>query len=54
VTPHKRSPEGRSFDTPFWITLRWTRGTRYYRVHLDVRIASTKFLPIDFVASHKM
>jgi hypothetical protein len=22
-------------DTSSWITLRWTRGTRYYRVHLE-------------------
>jgi hypothetical protein len=22
-------------DTAPWITLRWTRGTRYYRVHLE-------------------
>jgi hypothetical protein len=24
-----------SFVTAAWITLRWTRGTRYYRVHLE-------------------
>jgi hypothetical protein len=24
-----------SFDTATWITLRWTRGTRYFRVHLE-------------------
>ena len=23
------------FDTSSWISLRWTRGTRYYRVHLE-------------------
>jgi hypothetical protein len=23
------------FDTSSWTTLRWTRGTRYYRVHLE-------------------
>jgi hypothetical protein len=23
------------FDTSSWITLRWTRGIRYYRVHLE-------------------
>jgi hypothetical protein len=23
------------FDTSSWITIRWTRGTRYYRVHLE-------------------
>jgi hypothetical protein len=22
-------------DTASWITLRWTRGTRYYRAHLE-------------------
>jgi len=22
-------------DTGAWLTLRWTRGTRYYRVHLE-------------------
>jgi WGR domain len=25
----------RSIDTKSWITLRWTRGNRYYRVHLE-------------------
>ena len=24
-----------SLDTSTWITLRWTRGTRYYRAHLE-------------------
>jgi len=24
-----------AIDTMSWITLRWTRGTRYYRVHLE-------------------
>jgi hypothetical protein len=24
-----------SFDVGSWITLRWTRGTRYYSVHLE-------------------
>jgi hypothetical protein len=24
-----------SFDTSAWITLRWTRGTRYFRAHLE-------------------
>jgi hypothetical protein len=24
-----------SIDTASWITLRWTRGTRYFRVHLE-------------------
>ena len=24
-----------SIDTRSWITLRWTRGTRYYRAHLE-------------------
>lgn len=25
----------RSIDTASWLTLRWTRGTRYFRVHLE-------------------
>ena len=25
----------KQMDTASWITLRWVRGTRYYRVHLD-------------------
>lgn len=32
------NPSARSvskLDTPVWITLRWTRGTRYFRVHLE-------------------
>jgi len=29
TTPH------RTIDTASWITLCWTRGTRYYRVHLE-------------------
>ena len=24
-----------SFDTSSWISLRWERGTRYYRTHLE-------------------
>jgi hypothetical protein len=24
-----------AIDTTSWITLRWTRGTRYYRLHLE-------------------
>jgi len=24
-----------SFDTTAWITLRWTRGNRYFRAHLE-------------------
>jgi hypothetical protein len=35
MIPQQRVPQGRSFDTASWITLRWTRGTRYYRVHLE-------------------
>lgn len=31
----KRASAWHSFDTASWITLRWTRGTRYYRVHLE-------------------
>jgi len=29
------------FDTSSWITLRWTRSTRYYRVHLEQDLWST-------------
>lgn len=32
------------FDTRCWITLRWTRGTRYYRVHLEQDLWSTWLL----------
>jgi hypothetical protein len=28
-------PDSNSIDTASWITLRWTRGTRYFRVHLE-------------------
>ena len=28
-------PTHASVDTEVWTTLRWTRGTRYYRVHLE-------------------
>jgi hypothetical protein len=28
-------PDSRSVDTASWISLRWTRGTRYFRVHLE-------------------
>jgi hypothetical protein len=28
-------PDSTSIDTASWITLRWTRGTRYFRVHLE-------------------
>jgi hypothetical protein len=32
----KRAPQSLyGIDTRSWITLRWTRGTRYYRVHLE-------------------
>jgi hypothetical protein len=27
--------DSRLIDTASWITLRWTRGTRYFRVHLE-------------------
>ena len=30
-----RSATPTPMDTASWITLRWTRGTRYYRVHLE-------------------
>ena len=29
------SVNSRPIDTASWITLRWVRGTRYYRVHLE-------------------
>jgi len=29
------TPARRAIDTESWITLCWTRGTRYYRVHLE-------------------
>jgi hypothetical protein len=29
-----RTPDA-PFDTACWITLRWTRGTRFYRAHLE-------------------
>jgi hypothetical protein len=32
------------FDTSSWITLRWTRGTRYYRVHLEQDLWSSWLL----------
>jgi hypothetical protein len=32
------------FDTSSWITLRWTRGTRYYRVHLEQDLWSARIL----------
>jgi hypothetical protein len=31
----KRTALKLSIDTSSWITLRWVRGTRYYRVHLE-------------------
>jgi hypothetical protein len=31
----KSSPTRPTFDVASWITLRWTRSTRYYRVHLE-------------------
>ncbi len=30
-----RTAEPNPIDTASWITLRWVRGTRYYRVHLE-------------------
>jgi hypothetical protein len=36
MNKHRESPPiSPSIDTHSWITLRWTRGTRYYRVHLE-------------------
>jgi len=34
MTP-RRPTAAVSFDTSAWITLRWTRGTRYFRAHLE-------------------
>jgi hypothetical protein len=31
----RRSELSPSINTASWITLRWIRGTRYYRVHLE-------------------
>jgi hypothetical protein len=33
--------QGAGFDTSSWITLRWTRCTRYYRVHLEQDLFSS-------------
>jgi hypothetical protein len=33
-TQHATNGSAR-FDTRSWITLRWVRGSRYYRVHLE-------------------
>lgn len=33
------TPDCRTIDTANWITLRWTRGTRYFRVHLEQDMA---------------
>lgn len=30
-----RTAEPNFIETASWITLRWVRGTRYYRVHLE-------------------
>jgi hypothetical protein len=35
VNRSKRIKWRSSIDTASWITLRWVRGTRYYRVHLE-------------------
>ncbi len=32
---HKEQAVNQAIDTASWITLRWTRGTRYFRVHLE-------------------
>ncbi len=31
----RRESTSAAIDTGSWITLRWTRGTRYFRVHLE-------------------
>ena len=40
MTSTKRSTSSPAIDTRSWITLRWTRGTRYYRVHLEQDLLS--------------
>ncbi len=35
MTVKSREARKSAIDTRSWITLRWTRGTRYYRVHLE-------------------
>jgi len=34
-TRHRMHCGAPSMDTASWITLRWTRGSRYFRVHLE-------------------
>jgi hypothetical protein len=34
-TRHRMHCGAPSIDTASWITLRWTRGSRYFRVHLE-------------------
>lgn len=35
MTREHQSPHALSVDMACWITLRWIRGTRYYRVYLE-------------------
>ena len=35
MRPRRRESMSTAIDTASWITLRWTRGTRYFRVHLE-------------------
>ena len=35
MTVDLQQPTHAPIDTPVWSTLRWTRGTRYYGVHLE-------------------
>jgi WGR domain len=41
MTQHK---DLKQIDIASWITLRWIRGTRYYRVHLEQDLWSTWLL----------
>jgi hypothetical protein len=34
MNPRRLTDKPVSFDTHAWITLRWTRGSRYFRAHL--------------------
>ncbi len=44
MNPTKHTAFTSSVDTESWITLRWVRGTRYYRVHLEQDLWSSWIL----------
>lgn len=35
MSSHRSSSDAPAVETSNWMTLRWVRGTRYYRVHLE-------------------